>query len=209
MVETRIAEFPFTSAAYSTDLPRIIRRRIRWRQAIRQLKLTGLAKSFQVIVGRGDGADPAAGAVGGVKVAAGDANQSKPVGPGANPLALAGREAWAVDLDGMQTLVGECLKLGFPEIMGWMCQCGHAAGSSDQGNRPARCRAAVCPRKPGIRPPGNARKPRGYWSPGGFAPGSRPDGAGPGLRGGRHAEPHSDRSRARAFAVAAAMASNR
>ena len=63
-----------------------------------------------------------------MEVTAGDADQSEPVGPSTEPLAFAVREARAVDLDGMQTLVDECLELGFSEIMGWMRQCGNAAG---------------------------------------------------------------------------------
>lgn len=97
--------------------------------------MTGLPKSFQVVDSRRDGADPASGAVSGVEIATGDADEPEPVGPSAKSLALASRESRAVDLDGTQTLVGQYLELGFPEIMGRMCQRGHAARSSDQADR--------------------------------------------------------------------------
>jgi hypothetical protein len=70
-----------------------------------------------------------------VEVAATDANQPKSVGPGTDSLAFAVREAWSVDLDGIQTLVDKRVELGLPEIMRWMGQCGNAAGSLDQNNR--------------------------------------------------------------------------
>jgi hypothetical protein len=112
---------------------RVIRRRL---AGIRQR-----TKSFQVVSRCSDSTDPAARAVCGVEVTTGDTNQSKSIGPGTDSLAFAGRKAWSVNFDGIQTLVDKCVQLGLPEVMGWMGQCGNAAGLLDQND----CLAAIKP----------------------------------------------------------------
>ena len=63
-----------------------------------------------------------------MEVAAGDADQPEPVGPGSQPLAL------AVEKPGPSTSMARipCRQVPeavIPEVMGWMCQRGNAACS--------------------------------------------------------------------------------
>jgi hypothetical protein len=76
-----------------------------------------------------------------MEVATSNADQPKPVGPDLQSPALAGREAWSLHLDCVQTLCGDFPQPGFPEIMGRMSQRGDTSSSLDERD----CEAAVEP----------------------------------------------------------------
>ena len=122
-----------------------------------------LTKSFQVISGRGDGADPSPRAVGGVEVAAGDADQPEPVGPApasagsCRSRSLGRRPRWHANPG--RRAPGAWIP-GDHGVDAPMRQRRRLPGSR---RSPGRCRAEVYPRRPGIHLPGNVRRPRAYW----------------------------------------------
>jgi hypothetical protein len=104
-------------------------------------RLAEPAQSFKIVWGSDDGSNPAARTIRRMEVATSNADQPKPVGPDLQSPALAGREAWSLHLDRVQTLCGDFPQPGFFEIMGRMSQRGDTSSTLDERD----CEAAVEP----------------------------------------------------------------
>jgi hypothetical protein len=81
-----------------------------------------------------DRTDPTAGSIGGMKIAAGDADQSQSIGLSAKPPAQTSRKAGAVDFDRAQAPLLESTQGCFPQAGGWVRQSGNSSGRVDQRN---------------------------------------------------------------------------